>query len=219
MSTRLKIVIALGVALVATFTIGVLSGKIWWFSEEPPLMIIPDMDDQFRLKPQGEGRFFADNRAQRDPVEGTLPRIGKTYPFAMGDVDSAEKYFAAGNPLPRTEFVHARGQNRYNTYCSPCHNYTATGDGLVQKKGFGNEITMNLTRPEARAYSDAKIFHVISAGQNIMPSYADRISEVDRWAIVHYVRELQQKAVSGQSAMTMTSANTTQGSTISKKMQ
>lgn len=219
MSTTFKIVIVLVVALVATFTIGVLSGKIWWFSEEPPLMVIPDMDDQFRLKPQGEARFFADNRAQRDPVEGTLPREGKIYPFAMGDVDSAEKYFAAGNPLPKTEFVLARGQNRFNVYCSPCHNYTGTGDGLVQKKGFGNEVTMNLTRPGARLYSDAKIFHVISAGQNIMPAYADRISEVDRWAIVHYVRELQEKAAHGQSAMNGTSAHAAQSFTISKKMQ
>lgn len=81
MSTTFKIVIVLVVALVATFTIGVLSGKIWWFSEEPPLMVIPDMDDQFRLKPQGEARFFADNRAQRDPVEGTLPREEKSIPL------------------------------------------------------------------------------------------------------------------------------------------
>ncbi|MCX8051427.1 MAG: cytochrome c [Chlorobi bacterium] len=218
MSTAWKITLAIVAAVLATFTIGVLSGKIWWFSEEPPLMVVPDMDDQFHLKPQGEARFFADNRAQRDPVEGALPRVGRAYPFAMGDVDSAEKYFAAGNPLPRTDFVLARGQNRFNTYCSPCHNYTGTGDGLVQKRGFGNQETMNLTREQARAYSDAKIFHVISAGQNIMPPYADRISETDRWAIVHYVRELQQKAAAG-STQPNGMAAAAQGSTHSKDMQ
>lgn len=218
MKLPLKITLAVVAVLLATFTIGVLSGKIMWFSEEPPLMVIPDMDDQFHLKPQGEARFFADNRAQRDPVEGTLPRVGREYPFAMGDVDSAEYYFASGNPLPRTEFVLARGQNRFNTYCSPCHNYTGTGDGLVQKRGFGNEVTMNLVREEARAYSDAKIFHIISAGQNIMPAYAERISEVDRWAIVHYVRWLQQNAGASPSA-SGTSASAVQGSTNSNTMQ
>lgn len=217
MSTAWKIIIGVLLAVVATFTIGVLSGKIWWFSEDPPLMVIPDMDDQFHLKPQGEARFFADNSAQRDPVEGTLPRQGRSYPFAMGDVDSAEKYFAAGNPLPKTEFVLARGQNRFNTFCSPCHNYTGTGDGLVQRRGFGNQETMNLTRPAAREYSDAKIFHVISAGQNIMPAYADRISETDRWAIVHYVRELQSKAAGG--GLSGASASRANGSTTSKNMQ
>ncbi|GIV54052.1 MAG: hypothetical protein KatS3mg039_0570 [Candidatus Kapaibacterium sp.] len=218
MSTPLKITLAIVAVLLATFTIGVLSGKIWWFSEEPPLMVIPDMDDQFHLKPQGEAHFFADNRAQRDPVEGTLPRVGRTYPFAMGDVDSAEKYFAAGNPLPKTEYVLARGQNRFNTFCSPCHNYTGTGDGLIQKRGFGNQETMNLTRQQAREYSDAKIFHVISAGQNIMPAYADRIAEVDRWAIVHYVRLLQETpgtlpTLGGHAA------SAAAGSTNSKRMQ
>lgn len=217
MSTAWKIIIGVLLAALATFTIGVLSGRIWWFSEEPPLMIIPDMDDQFHLKPQGEARFFADNRAQRDPVEGTLPRQGRSYPFAMGDVDSAEKYFAAGNPLPKTEFVLARGQNRFNTFCSPCHNYTGTGDGLVQRRGFGNQETMNLIRQAAREYSDAKIFHVISAGQNIMPAYADRISETDRWAIVHYVRQLQSKAAAG--GLSGASASTANSSTTSKSMQ
>ncbi len=217
MSTPLKITLAVVAVLLATFTVGVLSGKIWWFSEEPPLMVIPDMDDQFHLKPQGEARFFADNRAQRDPVEGTLPREGRSYPFAMGDVDSAEKYFASGNPLPATEYVLARGQNRYNTYCSPCHNYTGTGDGLVQQRGFGNQVTMNLTREEARGYSDAKIFHIISAGQNIMPAYADRIAEVDRWAIVHYVRHLQQHA--GAQTPGGPSASAAHSSTNANRMQ
>ncbi len=217
MSTPLKITLAVVAVLLATFTIGVLSGKIWWFSEEPPLMVIPDMDDQFHLKPQGEARFFADNRAQRDPVEGTLPREGRSYPFAMGDVDSAEKYFASGNPLPVTEYVLARGQNRFNTFCSPCHNYTGTGDGLVQRRGFGNQETMNLTREQARGYSDAKIFHIISAGQNIMPAYADRIAEVDRWAIVHYVRHLQQHG--GAQMPGGSSASATQGSTNAKNLQ
>lgn len=58
MSTAWKIIIGVLLAVVATFTIGVLSGKIWWFSEDPPLMVIPDMDDQFHLKPQGEARFL-----------------------------------------------------------------------------------------------------------------------------------------------------------------
>jgi mono/diheme cytochrome c family protein len=76
---------------------------------------------------------------------------------------------------------------------------------------------MNLTRPAAREYSDAKIFHVISAGQNIMPAYADRISETDRWAIVHYVRELQSKAAGG--GLSGASASRANGSTTSKNMQ
>lgn len=219
MNTAFKITLGIVAVLVALFTVGVLSGKIWWFSEDPPLMIIPDMDDQFHLKPQGEARFFADNRAQRDPVEGTLPRTGTVYPYGMGDVDQAERAFASGNPLPRTTFVLARGQNRFNTFCSPCHNYTGTGDGLVQKRGFGNQQTMNLIRPEARQYSDVRIFHVISAGQNIMPSYAERISEVDRWAIVHYVRELQEKAAMKESASTAPTARAIESSTISKGVQ
>ncbi|MFM8179780.1 MAG: c-type cytochrome, partial [Candidatus Kapaibacterium sp.] len=94
------------------------------------------------------------------------------------------------------------GQNRFYAFCAPCHNYGGTGDGLVHKRApeFGATETMNLTRDVARTYTDAKIFHIISVGQNIMPAYGDRISETDRWAIIHFVRELQAKAAARESA-------------------
>jgi len=178
----------------AVFIALLLTGNIMWFSENPPLQMIPDLDTQFKVKPQTGSTVFADRKSNREPLENTVPRDGHVYPFTMGDIDKAEVEFAAGNPLTPSEFVLARGQNRFNTFCSPCHNYTAKGDGLVQKKGMGSAETMNLTRDVARAYSSAKLFHIISAGQNIMPAYGDRINEADRWAIVHYVRELQKNA-------------------------
>ncbi|MBL7973605.1 MAG: cytochrome c [Candidatus Kapabacteria bacterium] len=178
----------------AVFVALLLTGNIMWFSEDAPLQVIADMDNQFRVKPQTGSTLFADRKSNRDPIENTVPRDGHVYPFSMGDVDKAEAQFASGNPVKNSEFVLARGQNRFNTFCSPCHNYTAGGDGLVQKKGFGAQETMNLTRDVARGYTDGKLFHIISVGQNIMPAYGDRINEADRWAIVHYVRELQSKA-------------------------
>ncbi len=191
--------IVLGAAL-AIFVGLVLAGYIPWYSEQPPIMMLADMDDQFKVKPQTGSSYFVDRKSNREPVANTLPRDGHSYPFAMSDVDKAEAMFASGNPLPKSEFVLARGQNRFYTFCSPCHNFGGTGDGLVHKRTpeFGATETMNLTREVARGYSDAKIFHIISVGQNIMPAYGDRISEVDRWAIVHFVRELQAKAASQQ---------------------
>ena len=56
----------------------------------------------------------------------------------------------------------------------------------------------DLTREQTAALSNARIFHVISAGQNLMPSYADKIAPVDRWAIIYYLRTLQGDAAMGQ---------------------
>ncbi|MBL7999598.1 MAG: cytochrome c [Candidatus Kapabacteria bacterium] len=182
----------------AAFVLLVISGNIMWFSTERPLQVIADMDNQFKVKPQTGSSFFADRKSNRDPIANTMPRSGGVYEYAMGDVDKAEAKYASGNPLQRTDYVLARGQNRFNTFCAPCHNYSGTGDGLVQKRGMGSEQTMNLMRPEARVYTDAKIFHIISAGQNIMPAYGDRLQVEDRWAVLHYLRSLQERAAKAE---------------------
>jgi hypothetical protein len=70
----------------------------------------------------------------------------------------------------------------------------------------------NLVADNAKGYSDARVFHVISAGQNIMPGYADKLKEEDRWAIVHYVRELQ-KAPLKYPAIPSAPSDTTDGAT------
>lgn len=209
MKFKLPIIPTIIAGVLLVFVGLVISGNVWWFSEDRPLMMIPDMDDHFKVKPQTGSTFFADGKSNREPVENTMPREGNYYKFAMADADQAIEFYKAGNPLLKSEFVLARGENRFNTFCSPCHNYNAKGDGLVQQRGFGAKETMDLTRDVAKAYPDGKFFHIISAGQNIMPAYADRISETDRWAIVHYIREMQGNPapVSAPSADTSAAAN------------
>jgi len=189
----------LGTAFVI-FWILVLSGQKTWFSEQPPLQIIPDMDDQFRVDPQEASRFFSDRRSFRTPPEGTVPRSGRAYPFGPGNLALAEKAFPQP-PFPESPYVLAFGQNRYDAFCSPCHGPDGKGNGPVVQRGF--VPPPDLTRPEARAYSDARIFHVISAGQNVMPSYATKLTEAERWAIVFYVRQLQRQSALQQQAASL----------------
>ncbi|NMB83371.1 MAG: cytochrome c, partial [Ignavibacteria bacterium] len=40
-------------------------------------------------------------------------------------------------------------------------------------------------------WKDGRLFHVITDGQNIMPSYSSQITTEERWAIVHYIRVLE----------------------------
>lgn len=180
--------IALAVAF-AVFVGLVLNGNITWFSTERPLEFLPNMDHQFKAIPQSANTFFADRASYRPAVEGTVARGQDVYTLGQGDIDKAETQNI--NPgVPKTEFVLARGQNRFNVFCAPCHNYDAQSNSkLVQRQRWAG--IPNLTRPETAALSDARIFHIISAGQNLMPSYADKITPTDRWAIVHYLRTLQ----------------------------
>ena len=175
--------------LIAGFTTLVLAGQIPWFSKQPPLEFLYNMDLTFKAIPQSGNTFFADRKSLRDPVAGTIARGAQPYALGMGDIDAAETENVDPN-LPMTEFVMARGQNRFNVFCAACHNYDAKSLSKLVKRGSGPG-SPDLTREQTAALSNARIFHIISAGQNLMPSYADKISVTDRWAIIRYLRTLQ----------------------------
>jgi len=186
---RIPIFWLLIIGVISVVTILVLAGRMPWYSTQTPLELLPNMDNQFKVIPQSGNTFFADRASVRVPVEGTVARGQQPYALQQGDIDTAE-LVNVNNTVPNTPFVLARGQNRFNVFCSPCHNYDAKGMSKVAVRGLWLGIP-SLTRPETQALSNARLFHVISAGQNLMPSYADKVSPTDRWAIIYYLRSLQ----------------------------
>jgi len=186
---RIPIFWLLIIGVISVVAILVLAGRMSWFSTQPPLELLSNMDHQFKAIPQSGNNFFADRASVRVPVEGTVARGQQPYALQQGDIDTAE-VVNVNTSVPKTPFVLARGQNRFNVFCSPCHNYDAKGNSRVATRGAWAGIP-DLTRPETQALSDARIFHIISAGQNLMPSYADKVSPIDRWAIIYYLRSLQ----------------------------
>lgn len=204
-----KTIFALLLAIpVVLFVVGVLSAKIPWFSEKPPLEFNSDMDNQFKAKTQQGTSFFADRATSRPPVEGTVPREGTKYKLQMNEVASADSMYK--NTLVKNDFVLARGKNRFTTFCTPCHGANGKGQGKVVEKGFAPPPSLVVQK--ASDYTDSKIFHIISAGQGVMPKYADKLSEVDRWAVVHYIRSMQEKnGLKPNSNPQMASSTTTKG--------
>jgi hypothetical protein len=143
------------------------------------------MSDQGKLKAQKPSDLFANGIGMRAPVEGTVPRGFLPYPF-KGKPDDAGKYLV--NPLFPTSAVLERGKSKFLTYCSPCHGNFGRGDSRLAGQ-FPNPPTLHSEK--VRKWPDGNIYHVITEGQNVMPSYATQISREDRWAIVHYVRVLE----------------------------
>ncbi len=119
------------------------------------------------------------------PVKGTIPRNFTPYAYAK-DPEAAGRELK--NPFHRTAKVFARGQALFNTYCIVCHGPAGEGDGTIVPK-FPRPPS--LQSDKVRTWPDGRIYHVISMGQNLMPSYASQIDVSDRWAIIHYVRALQ----------------------------
>ena len=48
----------------------------------------------------------------------------------------------------------------------------------------------SLQSEKIRDYKDGQIFHIISMGQNTMPSYAEKLNPEERWQVIHYIRAL-----------------------------
>jgi len=140
---------------------------------------------QGKLKPQAASTLFKDGIGMRPPVPGTVARGFLPYAF-KGRPEDAGKYLA--NPLPVTKPVLDLGREKYLTFCSPCHGNFGRGDSRLAGQ-FPNPPTLHSDK--VREWTDGSIFHVITEGQNVMPSYAAQISRDERWAIVHYVRVLQ----------------------------
>jgi len=160
------------------------------------------MHEQDRVDPQTYSEFFKDGYSNRKPVEGTIARGFIPYEF-KGMPDSLVKPFV--NPLAPTKEVIARGKNRFDIYCSPCHGYYGRGDSRLRGQ-FPNPPT--LMSEKVRNWKDYNIYHVITNGQNVMPSYERQLPRDDRWAIIHYLRVLQrsQNAMDSDLGVTNTRA-------------
>ncbi len=128
----------------------------------------------------------AQERPMRSPVPGTMPRGFTPYPYGKDEGDRAGQELK--NPLPRITANFQRGEKLFNTYCIPCHGSMGKGDGSIVPK-FPRPPSLHSDK--VRNWSDGRIYHVISMGQNLMPSYATKIDPQDRWAVVLYVRALQ----------------------------
>ena len=148
-----------------------------------------DMHDQPRMKPLRRSDFFADAREGRPLLPGTVAR---------GELNEDAYYLTGyqapgqyGNrlPFPLTAQVLARGQERFNIYCSPCHSRVGDGNGMIVQRGYRKPPSFHTD-----ALRNAPLGHfydVMTNGFGAMPDYAQQVPPSDRWAIAAYIRALQ----------------------------
>ena len=176
--------------LIATAAAAIaLTGCAGGTSRQPPVTVFPDMRWQGRYDPQERSDYFGDKLASRRPVEGTVAR-GRLIDDETGHFTGVVNgQYVGRNPLTIDENVMLTGQRRFNTYCSPCHDQTGQGRGMVAQRATW--IPTNLHEARVKQFNDGEIFNVITMGRRSMPPYRFQVTEDDRWAIVAYVRALQ----------------------------
>jgi len=147
-----------------------------------------DMHNQPKYRPLRATTFFADGGSARPHVEGTVAR---------GTLQEDQAFFTGktGNTLVRDlpfavdEQVLARGQERYNIFCTPCHDAAGTGRGMVVQRGYRPPPSLHDER--LRNAEAGHFFDVMTNGFGTMPDYRQQIAARDRWAVVAYIRALQ----------------------------
>jgi len=182
------------------------------FSKNTPLEVFPDMDRQAKFKTQTANSFFEDGSADRLPVRGTVLR---------GTAINKDNVFSSSPSYPTTDFITGKnnnsewvkwvpphvslnmatmrlGKEKYDIHCSACHGEYGNGLGVLSQFGLNPR---NLADPSnsgtylesAGAWTDGQLYNAISNGSasGIMLGLKDRLSPDERWAIVLYLRALQ----------------------------
>ncbi len=147
-----------------------------------------DMHDAPRYEPLEANAFFSNGSASRMPVANTVARgqLNEDRHLYEGVVDGrpAETF-----PMPVTAAVMARGHDRFNVFCSPCHGQTGIGNGMIVQRGFRQPPSFHDER--LRNAPVGYYFDVMTHGFGAMQDYAAQVPVDDRWAIAAYIRALQ----------------------------
>ena len=147
-----------------------------------------DMHDQPKYESLEASTFFPDGRASRPLVPGTVARGQLREDTHLYEGKIAGKP-AETFPFPIDLKTLQRGQQRYNIYCTPCHDGVGSGNGMVVRRGFRAPPSYHIER--LRQVPPGYLYDVITNGFGAMQDYAAQIPVRDRWAIVAYVRALQ----------------------------
>ena len=170
-----------------------------------------NMYDQPRHKPLARSALWPDGRSSRPPPEGVVARSEGTFAGTtsgrLGTIAAAPRpgrydtvrpdlrVGAAAEAQPSTiraattPDALARGHERFDIFCSPCHSIAGDGDGMVARRGFPHPPSFHIDR--LREAPDSHFYAVMTDGYGAMHSYATRVPPADRLAIIGYIRALQ----------------------------
>lgn len=164
-----------GVALFATLT---LAG-----CRLPQMMANQPQHDPLEKSP-----VFADGNSSRPLVEGSVARDAGD-PSSVLLTGMEGDAFVDTFPLPLTPELMARGRERFDIFCSPCHGLAGYGDGMIVARGYRKPPSFH--SDQLRTRPNGYLYDVITNGFASMPAYRAQIKPEDRWAIVAYMRALQ----------------------------
>jgi mono/diheme cytochrome c family protein len=168
-------------------------GASWIFSSDPTrpnFEFLPQMAHSARYNAFAPNPNFADGSTLQRPEPGTIARGSLPLRYAATPQDALRAGEELKSPLdPSNVRARERGAFVFANFCAVCHGAGATGNGTVAQRGY--PPPPSLLVEHALKMKDGQIFHVLTYGQNNMPSYASQLSREDRWNVIVYARTMQ----------------------------
>jgi len=156
----------------------------------------PDMGHSLAYETYAQNPAMGDSLAMRLPAENTISRELMPYPYTATPEGRALAAIELINPLQATPENIARGKELFAIFCMGCHGEPGNGEGYLYTSGRFAIKPASLISEKMMAAPDADIYHVISAGFNVMGAHGHMIRPDDRWKIAMFVKnELQSKPV------------------------
>ena len=152
------------------------------------------MAHQPKYRPLAPGDFYGDGLSARPTVPGTVAREDASVSSPDLSVFKSGGAYVDTIPLPVTPQLVERGRGRYEIFCAACHGKTGEGDGPVAGTlDYRFPPPLPFSADEVRARPAGFYFDVITNGYREMGRYSHQVGARDRWAIIAYIRELQQQ--------------------------
>lgn len=176
-----------------------------WVNTNPAPRIHPNpnMDFQPKFKPQTANPHFADGRAMRPAIEGAVAQDWLQADDAMFRGLDENQDWVKGFPaqVEVSDKTMNRGEERFNIYCQPCHGAAGYGDGPVARRMVLLQepkwvAPTSLNQDYLRAMPEGQLFNTITHGVRNMSGYGHMVPAADRWAIIMYIRALQESQLS-----------------------
>ena len=154
---------------------------------------LPQMAHSPRYSAFAPNPNFADEMTMHAPPPGAIPRGLMPLHYSATPQDATRAGEELKSPVdPSSQQARQRGTVVFANYCTVCHGAGGLGNGTVTQRGF--PPPPSLLAEHALKMKDGQMFHLLTFGQNNMPSYAGQLSREDRWNVIAYVRVLQAQA-------------------------
>jgi mono/diheme cytochrome c family protein len=171
-------------------------GASWIFSSDPTrpnFEFLPQMAHSPRYNAFAPNPNFADGTTLQRPEPGTIARGSTPLHYAATPQDALRAGEELTSPLDSGNVrARERGASVFSNFCAVCHGAGGAGNGPVAQRGY--PPPPSLLADHALKMKDGQLFHVLTYGQNNMPSYASQLSREDCWNAILYVRTMQAAA-------------------------